>query len=84
MSYNPCIDRFRRFVEEHTRILEGARTELFAGVGRHSSLGTLTPQGMIEQFEYLAEQGVGAACIFHARGRTDEDVRLLEEFMDGV
>lgn len=84
MSYNPCIDRFRRFVEEHTRILEGARTELFAGVGRQSSLGTLTPQGMIEQFEYLAEQGVGAACIFHARALTDEDLRLLGEFMARV
>ena len=57
------------------RIAGGGR--LFAGVGRHSSLGTLTPQGMIEQFEYLAEQGVGAACTFHARALTDDDLRLL-------
>jgi uncharacterized lipoprotein YddW (UPF0748 family) len=84
MSYNPCIDRFKRFVDEHTRILEGAPADLFAGVGRHSSLGTLTPEGMIEQFEHLAEQGVEAACIFHARALTDEDLRLLEQFMAGA
>jgi uncharacterized lipoprotein YddW (UPF0748 family) len=81
MSYNPCLDRFQRFVEQHTRILEGAPVELFSGIGRHSSLGTLTPQDMMAQFEHLRDQGVGAACIFHARSLTDEDLSLLEEFM---
>lgn len=81
MSYNPCLDRFQRFVEQHRRILEGAPVELFSGIGRHSSLGTLAPLDMMAQFEHLREQDVGAACIFHARSLTDEDLSLLEEFM---
>ncbi len=81
MSYNPCFDRFQRFVEQHTRILEGSDTRLYAGVGRKSSLGTLSPEDMIRQFEYLDEVGVEGACIFSARALEDEDFRLLAGFM---
>ncbi len=80
MSYNPCLDRFQRFVEQHTRLLEGADTPLYAGVGRKSSLGTLSPQDMMQQFEYLCERGIGAACIFSAGALEDEDLRLLKDF----
>ncbi len=80
MSYNPCLDRFQRFVQQHARLLAGTDTPLYAGVGRQSSLGTLSPQDMMQQFEYLREQGVEAACIFHAGALEDEDLRLLQEF----
>jgi len=80
MSYNPCFDRFQRFVEEHTRLLEGAPVRLYPGVGRKSSLGTLSPQDMMQQLEYLRDRGIDAACIFHARALEDEDLRLLAAF----
>jgi len=80
MSYNPCLDRFQRFIEQHTRLLEGTDTPLYAGVGRQSSLGTLSPRDMMQQFEYLRERGIGAACIFNARALEDEDLRLLKDF----
>ena len=82
MSYNPCLDRFQRFVEQHTRILEGTDTPLYAGVGRKSSLGVLSPQDMIRQLEYLDEVGVEGACIFSSLALEDEDLHLLAEFME--
>ena len=81
MSYNPCFDRFQRFVEQHTSILAGSDTPLYAGVGRQSSLGTLSPQDMIRQLEYLDDLGIPGACIFSAAALQDEDLYLLGEFM---
>ncbi len=81
MSYNPCPERFKRFVDEHMRLVDGTGTPLYAGVGRKSSLGVISPQEMIAQLRYLDEAGVGGACIFHAAALEDEDLTLLREFM---
>lgn len=80
MSYNPCFDRFQRFVDEHLRLLEGTEVDYYPGVGRKSSLGTLSPADMIQQLQFVRDQGIEGACIFHAAALEDEDLRLLGEF----
>lgn len=81
MSYNPCFERFTRFVEQHVRLLKGAdKTVLLPGIGRKSSLGTQTPQQMAAQLEYVRECALPGACIFHAKALGAEDLSLLRQF----
>jgi len=62
MSYNPCPDRFARFVAEHTGLLEGVGTPLYCGIGRSSSLGKIDAAEMSAQIRHAAAQGAEASA----------------------
>jgi len=82
MSYNPCPDRFQRFVAEHTNLLLGAGTPLYCGIGRSSSLGKIDAAQMADQIRYAADQGADGICIFHVAALEDEDYKVLTELAE--
>lgn len=79
MSYNPCFERFQQFVQEHTHLLAGSNTPLYCGIGRKSSLGTITAQQMAEQIAYALDHGADGVCIFHLAAFEEEDYHALKE-----
>lgn len=79
MSYNDCFARFQRFVREHRAMLQDTGVPLYCGVGRSSSLGTISPAEMVEQIRFAAHEGADGACIFHMAALGDEDYQLLAE-----
>jgi len=79
MSYNPCPDRFRRFVHEHTSLLAGAGTPLYCGIGRSSSLGKIDAAQMADQIRHAADQDADGVCIFHVGALEEADFAVLKE-----
>lgn len=82
MSYNPCPDRFGRFVAEHANLLAGGGTPLYCGIGRSSSLGRIDAAQMADQIRHAADQGADGICIFHVAALDDEDYRVLAELAE--
>ncbi|MCE5239531.1 hypothetical protein LLH23_13730 [bacterium] len=82
MSYNPCHDRFQRFVAEHTGLLTGVGTPLYCGIGRSSSLGKIDAQEMSAQTRHAAAQGAEGICLFHVRALEEEDLAVLKELAE--
>lgn len=78
MSYNPCPDRFQRFVAEHTGLLASAGTPLYCGIGRSSSLGKIDAAQMADQIRYAAGHGADGVCVFHVGALQDEDFAALK------
>ena len=78
MSYNPCNDRFSRFLEEHTGLLADSDVLWYAGIGRKSSLGEIGTPQMMEQIEMARRAGADGVCIFHANALGDEDFAALK------
>lgn len=82
MSYNPCPDRFERFVAEHTGLVGATGTPLYCGIGRSSSLGTIDAMQMAAQIRHAAEQGADGICIFHAAALEEADLEILRDLAD--
>jgi uncharacterized lipoprotein YddW (UPF0748 family) len=82
MSYNPCPDRFRRFVTEHTGLLSGVGTPLYCGIGRSSSLGKIDAAQMADQIRHAAAQGADGICIFHVGAMGEDDLATLKELAE--
>ncbi len=83
MSYNPCFERFQRFVDDHQRLLAGCDVPLLVGIGRKSSLGENTPEQMERQIEFARERGAGGVCIFHVGAFGTEDYEVLRRVAEG-
>ncbi len=79
MSYNPCFDRFGRFLEQHRNLVGDTDTQWLAGIGRSSSLGQITATEMARQIRYAATAGADGVCIFHARALGEDDLDALRE-----
>jgi len=79
MSYNPCMERFQRFVTEHLNLLAATGTPLYCGIGRSSSLGKINAQEMARQIRYAAERGADGVCVFHIGAFEDEDYKALRQ-----
>jgi len=77
MSYNPCNERFARFLEEHTGLLASSDVLWFAGVGRKSSLGEIGTEQMMQQIDMAMRAGADGVCIFHAGALTADDHAAL-------
>lgn len=77
MSYNPCFDRFQRFVAEHLPLLKSTGATYWAGIGRRSSLGVIDAEMMERQIRYALDQGADGVCVFHAGALEDEDLGVL-------
>ncbi len=84
MSYNPCPDRFQRFVAEHTGLLSGIGTPLYCGIGRSSSLGKIDAAQMADQIRYAAGHGADGVCIFHVGAMGDDDFAALKALAEDV
>lgn len=84
MSYNPCQDRYQRFVAEHLNVLAGTGTPLYCGIGRSSSLGKIDAREMVQQIRYAAGQGADGICIFHIGALEDDDWRALAQVAEDV
>jgi uncharacterized lipoprotein YddW (UPF0748 family) len=84
MSYNPCPERFRRFVDEHTNLLIGAGSPLYCGIGRSSSLGKIDAGQMAEQIRYANAQGAEGVCIFHVGALEEDDCRALRKLRQAL
>lgn len=82
MSYNPCPDRFQRFVDEHTGLLTGVGTPLYCGIGRSSSLGKIDAAAMKAQIRYAAQQDADGVCIFHVGALEEADLAVLKELAE--
>jgi hypothetical protein len=78
MSYNPCFDRFQRFVQEHRALLQDTGVPLYCGIGRSSSLGVITAQEMTRQIRYAAKQGADGVCLFHLGACEADDYAALQ------
>lgn len=79
MSYNDCFDRFTRFVHEHLHLVRDTGVPLYCGIGRKSSLGTITADEMAAQIRYAMEQGADGVCLFHLAACEDADYAVLEK-----
>lgn len=77
MSYNPCFDRFQRFVSEHLPLLRDTGATYWAGIGRRSSLGVIDAEMMERQIRYALDQGADGVCLFHAAALEKEDLGVL-------
>ncbi len=77
MSYNPCFERFQRFVAEHRNLVEDTGVPLYSGIGRSSSLGTITAEQMEQQIRYALEHGADGVCIFHVGALEEADYEVL-------
>jgi len=82
MSYNPCHDRFQRFVAEHTGLLTDVGTPLYCGIGRSSSLGKIDAQEMAAQIRHAAAQGAEGICLFHVGALEEDDLAVLKELAE--
>ena len=78
MSYNPCPDRFERFVGEHTGLLSGTGTPLYCGIGRSSSLGRIDAAAMAAQIRHAAGEGADGICLFHVGALEEADLTALK------
>lgn len=79
MSYSPDFDQFKAFVDEHIRLLKNGKATYFAGIGRKSDNGEMSPHEMIRQLQYASENGVKGCTIFHFGALTDKDFGKMEE-----
>ncbi|KYH42071.1 MAG: hypothetical protein AYL32_000680 [Candidatus Bathyarchaeota archaeon B26-2] len=77
MSYTTQFEVFRNLLEEHLMLLKGC-VPLFEGIGRRSSAGVLTPEGMMRQINLAKEKGLPGVTIFHFNALTDRDFELLK------
>mgnify|MGYP005837395291 CR=1 FL=1 len=77
MSYNPCFDRFQRFVTEHRNLLEDTGVPLYSGIGRSSSLGQISAAQMDQQIRHALEHGADGVSLFHVGALGDEDYAVL-------
>ena len=77
MSYNPCIDRFSRFLDEQAPLLEGTSAEYWPGIGRVSSMGSMDAPMMIRQIELAFEKGAHGIYIFSAGALEQSDYDAL-------
>jgi uncharacterized lipoprotein YddW (UPF0748 family) len=83
MSYTTDFNHFEDFVSEHSRLLKNGKATYFAGVGRKSSKGELTPDEMIRQIQYAFAKDVQGCTIFHFGALTDEDFEKITELKFG-
>jgi hypothetical protein len=72
MNYHTDPELFRRVATDHLRLLRSTSTQYFCGLGVSSSMGELSPEGIISHVAIAEELGVDGCCLFHISALTDE------------